>query len=56
MQVTQTQQNSKNENKVVWPFPTVNGECTQASQELLDSKQYTTKDVFSTDDYEEAML
>lgn len=39
-----------------WPFPAVNGERTQQSQELLDSKQYNTKDVFSTDDYEEAMF
>jgi len=48
-------QNQQNE-KVVWPFPTVNGARTEASQELMDSKQYNTKDVFSTDDYEEAML
>lgn len=54
MQVAQTQQNSKNENKVVWPFPTVNGERTQASQELIESKHCKTKDTLCTDDYEEA--
>lgn len=48
-------QNQQNE-AVVWPFAFVNGARTQASQELLDSKQYKTKDVFSTDDYEEAMF
>lgn len=48
-------QNQQNE-VVVWPFAFVNGARTQASQELLDSKQYKTKDVFSTDDYEEAMF
>lgn len=47
----QTQQNQNND---VWPFAFINGERTQASQELMDSKQYKTKDVFSTDDYEEA--
>jgi len=51
----QTQQN-QNQNNDVWPFPIVNGARTQSSQELMDSKQYKTKDVFSTDDYEEAML
>jgi hypothetical protein len=45
-----TQQNEPS----AWPFAFVNGERTQASQELLDSKQYKTKDVFSTDDHEEA--
>jgi hypothetical protein len=48
-------QNQQNE-PVVWPFAFVNGERTKQSQELLDSKHYKTKDVFSTDDYEEAML
>lgn len=48
-------QNQQNE-PVIWPFAFVNGERTQASQELMDSKQYNTKDVFSTNDYEEAML
>lgn len=48
-------QNQQNE-QLVWPFAFINGERTQASQELLESKQYKTKDVFSTDDYEEAML
>lgn len=47
----QTQQKPTNN---AWPFAFVNGERTQASQELMDSKQYNTKDVFSTDDYEEA--
>jgi hypothetical protein len=47
----QTQQKQNND---VWPFAFVNGERTQASQELMDSKQYNTKDVFCTDDYEEA--
>lgn len=46
-------QNQQNET-TTWPFSFVNGARTQASQELLDSKHYTTKDVFSTDDYEEA--
>lgn len=49
----QTQQNPIND---AWPFAFVNGERTQASKELMDSKQYNTKDVFSTDDYEEAMF
>lgn len=48
-------QNQQNE-QVVWPFAFINGERTQASKKLLESKQYKTKDVFSTDDYEEAML
>jgi hypothetical protein len=48
--MTQNQQNET----IVWPFAFVNGARTQASQELMDSKQYNTKDVFSTDDYEES--
>jgi len=48
-------QNQQNE-PIVWPFPSINGERTQASQELMESKPHKTKDVFSTDDYEEAML
>lgn len=51
----QNQQN-QNENKVIWPFPTINGERTKESQELLDSKHYKTKEVLDTNDYEEAML
>jgi hypothetical protein len=37
-----------------WPFPTINGERTKESQELLDSKHYKTKEVLDTDDYEES--
>lgn len=48
-------QNQQNET-TAWPFAFINGARTKESQELLDSKQYTTKDVFSIDDYEEAML
>lgn len=47
-------QTQQNDDRIVWPFPTINGERTQASQELLDSKHYKTKDVLCTDDYEEA--
>lgn len=47
---------SDKDDSKTWPFAFVNGERTQASQELLESKHYKTKDVFSTDDYEEAML
>lgn len=49
-------QNQQNPTNDTWPFAFVNGERTQASEELMDSKQYNTKDVFSTDDYEEAMF
>jgi hypothetical protein len=38
----------------VWPFPTINGERTKESQELLDSKHYKTKEVLDTNAYEEA--
>jgi hypothetical protein len=41
---------------VTWPFPSVNGERTKESQELLDSKHYTTKESLDTDDYEEALF
>lgn len=41
---------------VTWPFPSVNGERTQESQELLDSKHYTTKEVLDTNDYEESLF
>lgn len=47
-------QNQPNPTTKDWPFAFVNGERTQASQELLESEPYKTKDVFSTDDYEEA--
>lgn len=46
-------QNQQNES-FTWPFPSVNGERTQASQELLDSKHYKTKEVLDTNDYEDA--
>lgn len=46
-------QNQQNET-TAWPFAFVNGARTQSSQELLESKQYKTKDVFFTDDYEES--
>ena len=45
---------SDKDDSKTWPFAFVNDTRTQASQELMDSKQYKTKDVFSTDDYEEA--
>lgn len=47
----QTQQNPTND---VWPFAFINATRTQASQELMDSKQYNTKDVFCADEYEES--
>jgi hypothetical protein len=39
-----------------WPFAFINGERTQASQELLDGKNYKTKDVLDTTEYEEALF
>lgn len=48
-------QNQQNENESkTWPFPSVNGERTKESQELIDSKHYKTEEVFNTDDHEEA--
>lgn len=41
---------------VTWPFPTVNGQRTEESQQLIDSKQYNTNEVLNTDDYEEALF
>lgn len=39
-----------------WPFAFVNGERTQASQELLEVKHYKTKEVLNTNEYEEALF
>ena len=47
---------SDKEKPIVWPFPSVNGRRTKQSQELLDSKQYKTKEVLDTNEYEEALF
>lgn len=42
------QNQQKQNNPFVWPFPSINGERTKESQELLDTKQHkTTKDDLS---------
>jgi hypothetical protein len=47
----------QNQTKVItWPFPIVNDNRTQESQQLIDSKHYTTKEVLNTNDYEEAIF
>ena len=51
-----TLQESNQSKPVAWPFAFVNGARTQASQELLDSKHYKTKDVLNTTEYEEALF
>jgi hypothetical protein len=38
----------------VWPFAFVNGERTKESQELMQGKHYSTKEVLDTNDYDEA--
>lgn len=48
-------QNQQNE-PVVWPFAFINGERTKESQELLDAKHYSTKEVLDTNEYEEALF
>jgi hypothetical protein len=47
-------QNPQNHSTTNWPFAFVNGERTKESQELLDSKHSTSKEVFDTNDYEES--
>lgn len=50
-------QNQQNQAKVItWPFPSVNGNRTEESQQLLDSKHYKTKEVLNTNEYEEALF
>jgi len=51
-----TLQESNQSKPVAWPFAFVNGERTKESQELLESKHYKTKEVFDTDEYEEALF
>lgn len=49
-------QNQQNQTTTNWPFAFINGERTKESQELMDSKQYKTKEVFDTNEYEEALF
>lgn len=50
-------QKQQNQPKVItWPFPTVNGIRTEESQQLIDSKHYTIKEVFDSSEYEEALF
>lgn len=51
-----TPQESNQSKPQAWPFAFINGERTQSSQELLDSKHYKTKDVLNTTEYEEALF
>jgi hypothetical protein len=47
-------QNPQTPSTTNWPFAFVNGERTKESQQLLDSKHYTTNEVLDTNDYEES--
>ena len=40
----------------VWPFAFVNGQRTEQSQKLLESKHTKTKEVFHSSEYEEALF
>lgn len=46
--------NPQNPSTTNWPFAFINGERTKESQELLDGKHYTTKEVLNTEEYDEA--
>ena len=46
----------KKESTVAWPFAFVNGQRTEQSQNLLESKHTKTKEVFHSAEYEEALF